>query len=480
MLQCELTSDENIVHVYGKTTQLQHTLKPYTHKHNHWLLPTHVALKHAKRIQMPEYMQRLLAAKHNMLEPGPRPNNIPNHTWDKLFQYQKNTVSTVVNRFKGRCMLAHDMGLGKTVQAIALMQHYGSPVLVLCPAFLKDNWAQEIHKWAPDIQAHIQSYDSLRNHPPLTQPWKLVVADEAHYIKQKDAQRTIAAMPVLMECNHAVLLSGTPCPNRPEELFVPLHVLRPNIVRNFNTFAIRYCNARKTKFSNFDTTGATRKHELAWLLKRAFMIRLRKKDVLQELPPKICNTVHIHTTHTKAIADIATLREEMEDANPHRIKFIVTEMFRKTCQAKMTQAVQYVVQRAMQGPVVAFAHHRAMLDALQEHAHKHKLTTARIDGHTNMQNRQHTVDKIQQGDAVDVACLSMAAAGVGFTITAMSRVVFMELPWNPAVLHQCEDRVYRIGQQNTCYIEYLICKDTLDTQLWNKILRKESLVDILI
>ena len=87
-------------------------------------------------------------------------------------------------------MLAHDMGLGKTVQAIAIMQHYGSPVLVLCPAFLKCNWQQEILKWAPELDVHIQSYDSLRTNPPLRQGWKLVVADEAHYIKQKEAQRS--------------------------------------------------------------------------------------------------------------------------------------------------------------------------------------------------------------------------------------------------------------------------------------------------
>tara|TARA_B100000900_G_scaffold323456_1_gene283050 strand:+ start:2897 stop:4186 length:1290 start_codon:yes stop_codon:yes gene_type:complete len=429
---------------------------------------------------MPQYIHRLLSADNAMHVPGPRPSGIADTFWNALFQYQKDTVATVINRFKGRCMLAHDMGLGKTVQAIAIMQHYGSPVLVLCPAFLKCNWQQEILKWAPELDVHIQSYDSLRTNPPLRQGWKLVVADEAHYIKQREAQRTAAAMPVLMECDHALLMTGTPCPNRPEELFVPMHVLRPAIVRNFHEFAKRYCDARKTRFSNFDTTGTSRKHELAWLLKRAFMLRLKKQDVLHELPEKICSVAYIKPCNMQAMIQLAELQEQKEDATPQQLKFIIGEMFRQTCQAKLKNAVEYVLKRAEQGPIIVFAHHKAMLDEIQNQAVKKKFNFVRIDGETPLKARQDEVNRMQLGNTVDIAVLSMGAAGVGFTLTSMSRVVFAELPWNPAVLRQCEDRIYRIGQKNACRIEYLICNDTLDEYVWKKINCKEKLTDVLI
>ena len=77
---------------------------------------------------------------------------------------------------------------------------------------------------------------------------------------------------------------------------------------------------------------------------------------------------------------------------------------------------------------------------------------------------------------MDLACFSMATAGVGFTLTSMSRVMFAELPWNPAVLRQCEDRVYRIGQQNTCFIEYLLCDGTLDDHVWKRCMAKEKVI----
>ena len=72
---------------------------------------------------------------------------------------------------------------------------------------------------------------------------------------------------------------------------------------------------------------------------------------------------------------------------------------------------------------------------------------------TQAKKRQEMVDMVQHR-AFDLACFSMAATGVGLTLTAVSDVIFAELPWNPAVLRQCEDRVYRIGQQ------YRVLSDT--------------------
>ena len=89
------------------------------------------------------------------------------------------------------------------------------------------------------------------------------------------------------------------------------------------------------------------------------------------------------------------------------------------------------------------------------------------------------VEQVQSG-SVDVALLSMGAAGVGLTLTAANRVVFAEIPWTPATLRQCEDRVYRIGQDRNCYVTYLLCEDTLDTRVWGKLLKKERTAKVVL
>ena len=394
--------------------------------------------------------------------------------WSKLFAYQKETVNSVIHRYKGRCLIAHDMGLGKTVQAITLMQHYGSPVLVVCPSFLKCNWQREIEKWAPDVNAVIISYDMMRTKPPaLKNIWKLVVADECHYIKHINSKRAQATLPFVMQCDYALLLSGTPCPNRPEELFAALHSLRPSIVSSFQWFAKRYCNARKTRFCSFDTTGHSRKAELSWLLRRAFMIRKTKSDVSLELPKKHEIQVHVKSRDVKTLNKIAELFEKMECSQPLALKSLISECFRMTCRAKLQVVSSFCVEHGKKTPTIVFAHHRGMLDALQSAGESEGLNCLRIDGDTSQEKRQEIVDMVQHR-SFDLACFSMAATGVGLTLTSVSDVIFAELPWNPAVLRQCEDRVYRIGQESQCFIRYIMCEDTLDSYVWKKIYNKEQ------
>ena len=438
-----------------------------------WCVPLSFAREHHNLFCVPLPLLRL--AERDARCAGSRPSGIPDSFWQRLYPYQRDAVCRVVNQYLGRCLLAHDMGLGKTVQSMAVMHHYGGPVLVVCPAFLRETWRCALSEWCEGLDVTVLSYDCVRRGGAPGAQWRLIVCDECHYLKQRDSGRSRALLPLLHSCDRVLLMSGTPCPNRPEELFYPLHALRPSLVPDFRWFGLRYCNARATRFSRFDTSGSSRSGELSWLLRRAFMLRLRKQDVLGDLPPKLCSVRRVSSSSPGALIRLAELSEQLEDASASRLKSVVSEMFRATCEAKLSSVSAYVVHRARQSPVLAFAHHRAMLDALCAGGESAGLRVCRMDGDTPMAARQSMVDSIQSGEcAVDLACFSMAVAGVGFTLTSLSRVVFCELPWNPALLRQCEDRVYRIGQTRACHIEYLLCDGTLDDHVWRRIHEKEK------
>ncbi|MBI93770.1 MAG: hypothetical protein CME05_11275, partial [Gemmatimonadaceae bacterium] len=125
-----------------------------------------------------------------------------------------------------------------------------------------------------------------------------------------------------------------------------MHALRPSIVPSFTWFGRRYCNARRTRFSAFDTSGSSRPRELSWLLRRAFMLRLRKQDVLCDLPQKWTSVHRVTSDSQASLVRLAELSEEMEDASPMRLKCLISEMFRATCEAKQSSVVEYVVSRA--------------------------------------------------------------------------------------------------------------------------------------
>ena len=163
--------------------------------------------------------------------------------------------------------------------------------------------------------------------------------------------------------------------------------------------------------------------------------------------------------------------DALERASP-LAKSIVSAMFRATCLAKTASVCAYAAGLPPDTTCLLFAHHQHMLDALQS-----SLPDAvRLDGKTPMAARQALVDKVQSGQARR-AILSMGAAGVGLTMTEATCVVFCELPWNPALLQQCEDRSHRYGQTRAVEVRYLLCEGTLDGYVWDKILRKGTVLE---
>lgn len=390
---------------------------------------------------------------------------VPSALWQHLFPYQREGVQRVVHQFRGRCLLADQMGLGKTLQAVACILHYGLPTLVVCPAFLCMNWRRTLEQWG--AEATVCSYGKVP-----TGEWGLVVADEAHYLKSRESQRTQATLPLLLAAPRALLLTGTPCPNRPEELFTLVHALRPTLVPDFTAFAARYCNPRRTPFCAYDTRGSDRPAELKWLLQRACQVRRTKAEVLPQLPVKLQGMLYIDADPSSR-AELAMLRAKLDTALARGCRLAQTlmmEMYRATAHAKAQSAAALVAARVQPGTVI-FAHHQVVLDAIQQ-ALPVTLRVGRIDGHTTLPHRQRVVDGMQAGN-LDVALLSMGAAGVGLTLTRAAVAYFLEIPWCPAVLRQCEDRIHRIGQESVCTIYYVLAEETLDAHVWHTIHRKE-------
>ena len=94
-------------------------------------------------------------------------------------------------------------------------------------------------------QVTIVSYPLLNNPSIIAQieerAFKVVIADESHYVKDAKAKRTKALLPVLKRAKRCVLLSGTPALNRPRDLYTQVDALRPGSFGTFMDFAKRYC-----------------------------------------------------------------------------------------------------------------------------------------------------------------------------------------------------------------------------------------------
>ena len=200
------------------------------------------------------------------------------------------------------------MGVGKTIQALMIAYYFKQdwPLIVICPASLKFVWRDEIVKWIPSVRegdvqiiengkehfnphccVFIMSYElaSKRADDLEDLNFQICIADEAHYMKSREAKRSKKLMPVLQKAKRCILLTGTPILSHPVELYNLLKILRPDIMTSFTQYAQRYCDPKATRFG-LDYTGSTCIDELNYLLTSTMMIRRLKKQVLTQLPPK--------------------------------------------------------------------------------------------------------------------------------------------------------------------------------------------------
>ena len=440
-----------------------HTLEPFSVGSLAWEVP----LGKVPHDLVPETLIKLATRTPRPF--ADKPLRVPDRLWSMLYPYQQEGVRRIVHQFNGRCILADEMGLGKTIQALAVLGHYELPGVVICPAFLCTNWRRALAEWGLK-GVDVFSYGAVSQ--VRAGVYGIVVVDEAHYMKSRESQRSQALLPVILASPHALLLTGTPCPNRPEELYTLMHALRPTIVTDFHSFASRYCNPRRTVFCACDTRGSDRPRELKWLLNRAFLIRRKKVDVLPELPDKLQSILYVDTD-AAGTAELTALRGKFETAMKKGSKLaqtLVMEMYRATAHAKAESAAALVAARVQPGTLI-FAHHKVVMDAMQQ-ALPSTTRVGRIDGSTPLPARQRVVDGMQSGN-LDVAILSMGAAGVGLTLTHACTAYFLEIPWCPAVLRQCEDRIHRIGQTNACTMYYVLADGTLDSHVWRSIHQKE-------
>lgn len=402
------------------------------------------------------------------------------------------------SRFEN-CLIADEMGLGKTIQAIGVINsdEMIDNILIVCPASLKLNWQNELHKWltgnltvgivtskqwsATNIK--IINYEILGKHQyNICTGFDLIIFDEAQYLKNPKSQRTQNALDI--PARRTIFLTGTPILNRPIELFPMLTKIDPQgLGKSFFSFAKRYCDATYGDYG-WDFSGASNLKELQERLRSRGMIRRLKSDVLTELPDKRRQIIALELPKSTR----KLIEEEKKIVEKFNINFDDAEVLeqgyggasigelarirQEIALAKVPFVVEHVKESLEQGPVVLMCYHQAVAEKL---AGEFLNNCVMVHGGVPAEERHSAVSLFQTG-MVDLFIGTIRAAGVGITLTRSSHVVFAELDWVPGNISQAEDRCHRIGQKNSVLIQHLIFNESLDVTLVQTLIAKQEVI----
>jgi len=440
------------------------------------------------------------------------------------------------------CMyIADDPGLGKTAQVIRACANMSQQtlvkgVIVVCPASLRTNWAQEWVKWEgpTGIDLHIMSYqeavkDCEGSAPRkgkqriglLLKTWGVVVFDEAHALKTSGGKTKRAKSGLVynlwkvpgkdeetpdrwerrpgISANKTVMLSGTPVLNKPVDIFPVLRHMRPQVWKSKSRFESRYCDGHVDRFGRWNADGHSNLKELRQLLDSSGIFkRRRKNEVLKQLPPKRRQliTVEAGVKNTKACESIlsASLKasilsdssadmdwevkalEEFENMSTDHI----AEIRKNLGKAKIDPCMNYLTEQEKLGvlpeKLVIFAHHREVIERAVETLNLNNIPSAMYYGGMNDKQKNQVVQEFQHGQ-VRVFVGSIIAAGVGLTLTAADTCIILEPSYVPAENLQAEDRLHRIGAVNPVLAQYVALANTLDVRILELVTQKMRMID---
>ena len=430
----------------------------------------------------------------------------------KLFPYQAQGVAYAIQ--KKRLIIGDQPGLGKTGQAIATLigaealGNQSFPALVICPSSLKINWQREFQLWSNKraiilsdkvktswplylssgmADVVVVNYESLRKYfveeiiaaedgsfrlknihfSNRINVFKSIIIDESHRVRNLQAQITKFTKGLCVGKEYIIALTGTPVINKPKDLVAQLGVInRLNDLGGWKGFVTRYCSGEEE---------ASNLKELNYKLSINCFVRRDKKDVLKDLPDKIRQVVICEIDnrreYNEAEADLINYLikwknatdEQLENAIRGQVMVRINILKNISARGKINDVCEFIDDIIETGEkLVIFGH---LQEVLEKIANRYANKAIKITGSVSQSERQTNVDRFQTDPTCQLAVCSIKAAGVGLTLTASSRVSFIEQWWTAADHDQAEDRVHRIGQKDSVTATYFLGMDTIDEKI---------------
>ena len=426
------------------------------------------------------------AAVYAMLEKlvgasGPVANGLPEEIVKEISEFPLDTslMSATLRNYQEfgtryvlhqkRTLLGDEMGLGKTMQALAAMAHLVTEgrthFLVVCPVSVLVNWIREIGKhtkltaseiygndrdeefrsWLLNGGVAVTTYETVTKlQPPEGLSVDLLVVDEAHYVKNPEAERTKGLMRYAKVSDRVLFMTGTPLENRVDEMIFLISMLDRE-------------KAEEIRGMRELSMAPEFREKIA-----PVYLRRTRDDVLKELPEKVEKEEWCRLGEK----ELAAYRTSLWEGNFSKVRRVSWNAPQISDSVKAARLLEIVEQAKEEGrKVLVFSFFLDTIARVQEMLGDRVFGP--ISGSIPADQRQDLVDRFAEGPDGSVLLCQIIAGGVGLNIQAASVVVICEPQWKPSIETQAISRVYRMGQARSVEVFRLLAENTVDEHVLN-------------
>lgn len=451
------------------------------------------------------------------------------------YAHQQDTVRRVLRHFKGRALLADEVGLGKTIEACLVLKEYWARgmvrrALILTPPSLVPQWKGELSEKfgfspsSPDSAAFRSAPEQFWRQEPLVvasiatarlEPhasvlaetaWDMVIVDEAHCLKN----RTSANWKLVnsLQKRFILMLTATPVENHLVELYNLITVLKPGLL------------STETEFKQqFVTTGRPRTPKNPDRLRALLgevMVRNTRSVMETPLPPRIAATVTVAPAEAEArlyeaVSDFVArqhrenkapgsaleLLQRQAGSSPQALLRSVSRMLRDSgwltpdgraelediqelastipVGGKGAQLASMLAEHS--GKVVVFTEFLPTLEYLAHLLDRSGIPYAVFSGELSRAEKDAAIARFR--DDVDLL-ISTGVGGEGRNLQFANTVINFDLPWNPMRIEQRVGRVHRIGQTKEVFVFNFCQAGSVEEQLLRLLHDKINMFELVV
>ena len=395
-----------------------------------------------------------------------------------LRRYQEWGVKYILHQKS--VLLGDEMGLGKTVQSIATMvslKNVGARLfLVVCPAAVMINWCREIEqhsklkaikihgsdkkralkKWLKVGGVGVTTYETTKVFSTEENlHLDFLVVDEAHYVKNPDAQRTKNIIELGKKAERKLYLTGTALENKVDEMVELIKQLNPKV-------------ASQIKNLTYLVQAESFKQKIA-----PVYYRRKREDVLTELPDLIEKDAWCSLKNQeKEIYEDAVLNGKSYPFI-RRVSWHIDDLKHSSKAERLMEIIETAQNQHRK--IIVFSFFLDTLEKLYNYLGARCLTP--ITGALSSQKRQEVIDKFNESPDGTVLLGQITAAGTGLNIQSASVVVITEPQFKPSIENQAISRAYRMGQTRNVLVYRLLCENTVDEKIRDLLYNKQQIFD---
>jgi SWI/SNF-related matrix-associated actin-dependent regulator of chromatin subfamily A member 5 len=342
----------------------------------------------------------------------------------------------------------------------------------------------------------------------LRMHWDMVIVDEAHRIKNHDAQWTRNIKKLKAEYKH--IMTGTGFVNNPAEIWSLLNFLFPKTYSAYWKFRTYFCEEEDySGYKKIVGIKPDKEDEFKRLVRRIGVRRTMLEcfpnitepietvipvtlnptqrrmyeDLEQTLRALDQQGVPLHSPNVLSMLNrlrqisVAT-PEVVEDYYDHKEERRIIKVKLVEPSSKLDAVMETIDglswDRERKDQVVIFSNFKDPLALLQKRLEKADIPYLRITTEMNEKQRYELWHDtwIKKDHQVFLSTLALGSESIN--LSSAHRAIFLDQSWSPATNKQAIGRIYRPGQTGACQLIYIRAENTVDFRVLDTVTEKQG------